>query len=198
MNIFVLDLDPKACAEYHCDAHLVKMITEHNQILGSIAYTARGVQRKKDITADFVLEHFQGFPRKCEDGSPKPYGIGYTNHPCTKWASSSAGNYEWLCQLTRQMCKEYTRRYGRVHAGEAICNWYSQNRPLIKSLPLTPFAQAMPEVCKSDNVVAAYQNYYVQYKSGFARWRHSDTPSWYTAGLLQQSLLKSNDERDER
>lgn len=28
MNIFVLDLDPKTCAAYHCDKHVVKMIVE--------------------------------------------------------------------------------------------------------------------------------------------------------------------------
>ena len=64
MNIFVLDLDPTKCAEYHCDTHLVKMITEHNQILGSIAYTARGIHRKKDITDEFIDKHFQEFPRQ--------------------------------------------------------------------------------------------------------------------------------------
>ena len=28
MNIFVLDNDPRQCAEYHCDKHVVKMILE--------------------------------------------------------------------------------------------------------------------------------------------------------------------------
>jgi hypothetical protein len=54
MNIFVLDTNPELCAKYHCDIHLCKMITEHNQILGSIAYTARGIKRKADITPGCV------------------------------------------------------------------------------------------------------------------------------------------------
>ena len=32
MNIFVLDLDPRRCARYHCDFHVGKMITETAQI----------------------------------------------------------------------------------------------------------------------------------------------------------------------
>ena len=60
MNIFILDLDPEKCARYHCNKHLVKMITEHNQILGSIAYTARGVHRKADITTEFIQKTFRG------------------------------------------------------------------------------------------------------------------------------------------
>ena len=37
MNIFHLDKDPKICAEYHCDKHIVKMILETAQML-STAY----------------------------------------------------------------------------------------------------------------------------------------------------------------
>jgi hypothetical protein len=180
MNIFVLDLDPQKCAEYHCDSHIVKMITEHNQILGSIAYTARGISRKKDITPEFIDKHFQGFPRKETDGRPRPYGIGYKNHPCTVWTAASMQNYLWLCTLTLEMCKEYTKRYKRKHAGEDICRWYYSNMPAtLPMLRMTPFAQAMPEDCKNIDAVIAYRNYYIKYKARFAKWAHSDTPDWF-------------------
>jgi len=178
MNIFILDTNPELCAKYHCDKHLVKMITEHNQILGSIAYTARGISRKKDITPGFVKEYFQGFPRQL-DGEPHPYGIGFKNHSCTTWAAKSLSNYKWLCQLTLEMCKEYTRRYGRKHAGEAICSWYYQNAPNLSLSGMTPFAQAMPIDCKNPDAVVAYRQYYKKHKVRFAKWAHSPTPSWY-------------------
>jgi hypothetical protein len=178
MNIFVLDTNPKKCAEYHCDKHLVKMITEHNQILGSIAYTARGVNRKKDITSDFI-EGFVGFPRSRE-GRPHPYGIGFQNHPCTTWARECQENYAWLCELTLEMCKEYTKRYGRKHAGEAICQWYYKNAPFLPVYgKMTPFAQAMPDSCKNENAVVAYRNYYIKHKARFAKWAHSPKPNWF-------------------
>jgi len=180
MNIFVLDLDPQKCAEYHCDKHLVKMLVEHCQILGSIAYTARGITRKKDITPEFVNKHFAGFPRKNEDGGPRPYGIGYKNHPCTTWAAASIQNYLWLCNLTLRMGDEYTKRYGRKHACEDICRWYYSNMPAsLPMLQMTNFAQAMPEDCKNENAVIAYRNYYIKHKSKFARWAHSQTPNWW-------------------
>jgi hypothetical protein len=178
MNIFVLDLDPALCAQYHCDKHLIKMIVEHCQILGSIAYTARGITRKKDITPEFILKHFQGFPRS-RDGQPHPYGIGFKNHPCTQWAGHSFDNYVWLCKLTLEMCKEYTRRYKKKHVGEAIANWYYANPPELPLKGMTPFAQAMPDVCKNPNPVTAYRDYYKQYKARFAKWAHSPTPKWY-------------------
>lgn len=178
MNIFVLDTEPEACARYHCNKHISKMIVEHCQILGSIAYTARGVQRKKEITPDFVNQVFPDFPRK-EDGNPKPYGIGYPNHPCTKWASKSLGNYRWLTDLTHQMCLEYTRRYGRKHAGEEINRWYASNHPELPMLGITEFAQAMPEDCKNQDAVKAYRDYYIRYKSHFAKWPKDRTPDWW-------------------
>jgi hypothetical protein len=179
MNVFVLDLDPQKCAEYHCNKHLVKMITEHNQILGSIAYTARGIQRKKEITPEFVKQVFQGFPRKHADGSPNPYGIGYANHPCTKWAADSKENYEWLCELNIRMCQEYTLRYGRIHAGELITNFYAKNAPKLPSRGMTKFAQAMPEDCKNEYAPTAYRNYYIKHKAQFAKWPADRVPHWW-------------------
>jgi hypothetical protein len=178
MNIFILDEDVKKCAEYHCDKHLVKMITEHNQILGSIAYTARSINRKKDITPEFIDRHFQGFPRQ-KDDKPHPYGIGFKNHPCTTWAANSFDNYIWLCKLNLEMCYEYTRRYGRIHAGEAITNWYLENVPKMVIKGMTPFVQAMPDDCKNPNAVVAYRNYYNKHKVRFAKWAHSPAPEWF-------------------
>jgi hypothetical protein len=178
MNIFVLDTNPELCAKYHCDKHLVKMITEHNQILGSIAYTSRGITRKSDITKA-VTDSFIGFPRVHADGSPNPYGIGYKTHPCTQWAAASHLNYKWLCDLTLEMCKEYSRRYKKTHAGEDICEWYFTNAPFLPVTSMTPFAQAMPESCKvPGDAVSAYRKYYMEYKRRFARWKTGEPPWW--------------------
>lgn len=179
MNIFVLDNSPSTCAKYHCDSHLVKMITEHNQILGSIKWHSIGVLKKKDISPSHY-SFFAGFPRKHEDGTPHPYGIGYMNHPCTVWARECLENFEWLCQLTLEMCNEYTRRYKKIHKGEYILKWYYENKPHLKSLgQMTPFVQAMPTDVKNEtDAVSAYRNYYIKYKT-FAKWKHSDIPHWY-------------------
>jgi hypothetical protein len=46
MNIFYLDEDPKICAQYHCDKHVVKMIIEYAQLFS---------------TAHRVLDGFEGY-----------------------------------------------------------------------------------------------------------------------------------------
>lgn len=178
MNIFILDTDPRKCAEYHCNKHLVKMITEHNQILGTISYIRRGIKNKKEITEDFIYKNFQGFPRQ-KDDKPFPYGIGFVNHPCTKWVNTSSSNYKWLTELTHEMCKEYTKRYGRKHAGEDINFWYRDNMPEIPDIGLTQFSQAMPDDCKMSDPIEGYRNYYKKYKVRFAKWQHGQTPKWY-------------------
>jgi len=179
MNIFILDLNPQTCAEYHCNKHLVKMITEHNQILGSTAYTARGIHRKKDITLQFSTATFKGFPRKHADGAEHPYGIGYVHHPCTKWSTESAENYNWLCKLNLEMCKEYTLRYKKIHAGQAITEWYVNNMPTLPSIGITKHAQAMPVACKNPDVVKAYREYYSKHKSSIAKWPDDRVPTWW-------------------
>ena len=189
MNIFVLDTDPAKCAEYHCDKHLIKMIVEHNQILGSIAHKWRGVTKRSEITPEYTWKNFKNFPRLNELGEPHPYGIGYLNHPCTQWASKSLGNYRWLCTLNAEMCKEYTKRYGKKHAGEDITSWYATNHPELPMLGVTPFALAMPEILKGDDPVHAYRLYYASHKVYFAKWK-SGEPAWW-AQYLQLVKEKS-------
>lgn len=184
MNIFILDIDHQKCAEYHCDKHICKMILESNQILGSIAYTARGINKKTEITPEFIQDTFQGFPRKDKLNNILPYGIGFKNHPCTRWAASSRHNYSWLVLLNLELCKEYTKRYKRIHSGEAIAKWYSDNRPVLPILGQTDFVQAMPEDCKvPGDAPAAYRKYYVKHKARFAKWAHSSIPEWFTTML---------------
>lgn len=182
MNIFVLDTDASLAATYHCDKHVVKMITEHNQMLGSVNHTARGARTKKDIDREFIDTHFQDFPRLDEKGFLKPYGIGYKNHPCTVWTGKSLENYKWLCDLTIALCKEYTLRYGKVHAGEIIVNWYSSNVPVFDRVEKTPFALAMPEHLKSADAVDSYRSYYASHKAKFAKWKIKE-PWWWSKHL---------------
>lgn len=179
MNIFVLDLDPKKCAEYHANKHVVKMITEHNQIFGSIAYLARDIKKKKEITDDFTQKHFQNFPRK-KNGEIHPYGIGYINHPCTKWAAESNKNYDWLVKMNLELCKVYSKRYhNRIHKGEAITKWYDKNRPKLPNIEMTPFALAMPDDVKNSDPVIAYRNYYKKYKKDIVVWPENEIPGWF-------------------
>jgi hypothetical protein len=152
MNIFVVDSDPKIAARQLCDKHVVKMILESAQMLCSAF-----------------------------ESGEAPYKRSYYNHPCTKWARESQANYEWLLTHAYELCEEYLLRYGKIHKSLDAIDW-CDNHSHELDLPdvgLTPFAQAMPEEYKNDDVVQAYRNYYNGEKSYFAKWKSKLVPEWF-------------------
>jgi len=162
MNRFVLDLDPKLAAEYHCNKHVVKMIVEECQMLST---AHRLLSDDLSSEEDKIL-----------------YNAVYMNHPCAIWVRQTSGNYEWAYALLENLCQEYTLRYERVHKSSQLLP-YLQYLPkgIVKS-PLTDFAQAVPEDCKHDNPVIAYQKYYREHKSSFAKWTKRSVPTWFGEG----------------
>jgi hypothetical protein len=151
MNIFVLDLDHRKCAQEHVDKHVVKMILEYSQILSTV--------RRKF-------------------GQPAPYKSTHINHPCTKWAGQSAENYEWLHGLLGELLAEYTHRYQKVHASQKHFDSLALDFH-IPRLGLTNFAQAMPDACKHKSPVVAYRTYYKTEKTHIASWKGRQVPEWW-------------------
>jgi len=155
MNIFVLDTDPKTCAVYHNDKHVVKMILETAQLLCGV-------------------HHITESPYEI------PYKLSHKNHPCAIWARDCYENYVWLCDLGMELCAEYTYRYGKRHKSQDIIEWCIVNKPNIPTKgDITPFALAMPIECKVGDAVASYREYYKQEKKGFAVWKNRQTPQWF-------------------
>ena len=95
-------------------------------------------------------------------------------------------NYYWLAEHAYGLCKEYTRRYKKVHKSEDMISLIRFRKP--KNIPIadsiTPFAQAMPDEYKNSDAVEAYRAYYLGEKTAFAKWSYSDTPSWYAKELV--------------
>lgn len=156
MNIFVLDRSPSKAATYACDKHVVKMILETAQLLCSAYPDAY----------------------KCGSCGEVPYKKTHYNHPCSKWARASSDNYEWLLAHGDALCEEYTNRYGKHHKSGEVISYCDRHRPALPDIGLTPFAQAMPDVYKSEDPVAAYRSYYKGEKSSFATWKNGP-PHWY-------------------
>ena len=156
MNIFYLHNDPQICAEYHCDKHVVKMILEYAQLLS---------------TAHHEL-----------DGEPsiECYKSTHKNHPSAVWARQSKRHYRWLYRLLSHTCREYSKRYIKIHATEA--------KGIVSNLMQLPYQlqatgcedppQCMPNEYKSINTIRAYRNYYIGEKGRFAKWKNG-SPSWW-------------------
>lgn len=153
MNIFALSHDPVECAIWHMDKHIVKMPLESAQML---------------CTTLNELGHITS------------YKSVHRKHPCTIWAGISRDNFSWLCDLGIQLCKEYTFRYGKIHASAKVIAECFNLKNNLPSGSLTPFAQAMPDEFKDPESITAYRNYYKGGKSHIASWKLRTIPEWYS------------------
>jgi len=153
MNIFYLDSDPKKCAEYHNDKHVVKMILETAQLLCGVHWV---------------------------NGGEAPYKLSHKNHPCSIWVRSSLENYLWLCELGLELCEEYSYRYGKKHKSQQIIEWCVVNKPKIPDVPFQDPPRAMPDTFKVDDVTQSYRNYYIGEKKYFSKWKNRQTPLWFS------------------
>ena len=160
MNIFYLDEDPKLCAQYHCDKHVCKMIIEGVQLLS---------------TAHWMT------------GGEAPYKKTHVNHPSNKWVRESLSNYVWLCDMTMELCKEYTHRYGKRHKTQQHLEWCMVNLPNIEDKGFTEIPQAMPDECKRENPIDGYRNYYNIEKAYMCKWKNREIPEWFNP--IQLSLV---------
>ena len=176
MNIFYLHEDAKTCAQQHVDKHCVKMILEYAQLLSTAHRVLDGTEctvlsktgRKKmtytlpDVERDALL-----------------YKATHPNHPSAKWARHTAANYGWLYRLFRELCAEYTFRYGKVHLTDTKLSKLLKNPP--KNIPSGEFSppwRAMPDDYKVDDTMQSYRNYYNGAKTNMFSWKNRPTPDW--------------------
>jgi hypothetical protein len=152
MNIFYLDSNPRKCAQYHNNKHVVKMILETAQLLCGSHWAT---------------------------GGEAPYKLSHKNHPCSIWVRDDLNNYLWLCELGINLCWEYKHRYGKTHKSYDIILWCCDNHPRIPNNQFTPPALAMPDVYKEKCHVQSYRNYYMGEKRDFSSWKYRDVPSWF-------------------
>ena len=90
MNIFVLDTRPALAAQYHNNAHCIKMILETAQLLSTAIWYHHNAQDFSSL------------------GLYKPSHI---KHPCALWTKTSRANFLWLCELGLALCEEKRFRY---------------------------------------------------------------------------------------
>lgn len=152
MNVFVLDKDMQKSAEYTCDKHVVKMITEHVQLLCTTYYS-------------------------CGMDSYSPYKKSHYNHPIAIWLRQSLSHWIWLRDYTLVLYNEYKYRYNdRNHKAGEICK--TLTTPDIEDKGFTKMPCSMPDKYKVDSVVESYRNYYNGEKLRFAKYTKRDIPYW--------------------
>lgn len=163
MNIFFLDNEPSICAQQHPDKHCTKMILEYSQLLSTAHHEFDSYWARKGLV----------------------YKPTHRNHPCAIWVRESANNYMLLFTLFKELCKEYTYRYGKVHKTD------SEKSEILFHVPdglqfsmVTKPAQAMPDEYKCDDVVEAYRRYFNAEKRDLFSWKNRPVPEWVDSNTL--------------
>jgi len=180
MNIFVLDRNPEIAAREMCDKHVVKMIVESAQMLSTCHRMLDGTYEKRpSISGKRMVPYY-----KLDDWREDTiYKAVHFKHPCNIWIRETSTNYNWLVKHFGALLREYNIRYGKHHKCESLFDAFVCLPDNITNGPLTEFAQAMPDDCKTTNVVEAYRNYYVKHKRDFATWKGREVPLWFTQAV---------------
>ena len=88
----------------------------------------------------------------------------------------------WMYDHMIALMNEYTHRYDKHHSTERLI--VPLKKPpiiLLETLQkeFTDPPQCMPDYCKGNDTVSAYQTYYILEKSDFATWKRRDRPEWF-------------------
>ena len=165
MNIFFLHTDPRKCARWHCDKHVVKMLLETCQLL----YTCHWIIDGNVSDAPFL-----------RNTDVRGYKKSHANHPCAKWVRSSAFCYMWLSTLGMELLREYNFRYpGKKHGCAIHIEWLHKNLPkgLVNKGWIEP-PKAMPDIYKNGDAVSSYRKYYIGAKSSILNYSRRGRPHW--------------------
>lgn len=191
MNLFILDQDIQANATAYYDTHVVKMPTEHFQMisfnirkhcgntatphlllpgekLGILEDGKVGILEETLVCARFNKAHY--------------------NHPCTVWARQSVDNTLYMVELTQQLEKEWRMRYGHaadkrhksVERMEQLLEHdvYKQWATHVGRKGLTPFAKAVPDDWKKLDTISAYRQTYRNEKASLRKYTNQQAPAW--------------------
>ena len=179
MNIFYIDSDPRQCAEWMVDRHVIKMVLETAQLLSTAHRVLDGLEvqlelekhgkvRKKKV---WVLD---------DDRNDVLYNATHINHPSAIWCRESVENYNWLVDHLHALGQEYIYRYGKRHATIEKCFYPLQSPPHgLRAWDWTKPPSAMgPEFIISDDPVVNYRNYYKYGKAALHSWKNRQPPEW--------------------
>lgn len=178
MNIFVLSANEIACAQYHSDKHVVKMIVETAQLLSTAHRVLDGTMRVETSATGRKVKRWS---HPLPEMDKVLYLASHINHPCAIWVRENVHNYMWTFRLFRELMNEYTVRYGKTHKCDAMLSTLvSPPRNIPAAAGRSEFVQAVPEERKiPGDAVTAYRNLYMNEKRELAVWKHTQRPDWF-------------------
>ena len=111
------------------------------------------------------------------------YKPAYPKHPMTIWVGESVENFNYAHLLGKELGKQYTHRYDKIHKSSNIINAFHNGRlqnveDRFPTQYFTPPPQCMPDEYKHKNYITAYRQYYIGEKKRFAKYTKIDFPDF--------------------
>jgi hypothetical protein len=162
VNFFYLDKDPKKCAKYYCNKHILKIPIEICQILSKVHYEINSkIDYNKIYKNSSVVKNTIG-----------PY--------C--WVKESLDNYIWANKLGLELINEYKFRYNKTeHKTESILHFLYENLPNLPKIGITKFKGTnkydMFQYISNDPIICARYNY-AEMKCINDKWNKDGPPDW--------------------
>lgn len=110
----------------------------------------------------------------------QPPKRGYYHHRCSKWIRLSRANFDWAIDHALALCREYTYRYGKIHANQQVIEEIASQEFEFPYEEMTKFALAVADDCLDRRVGAidAYRDYYVTHKNHLLTYTRREVPYW--------------------
>ena len=168
-----MDYDPKICASYYCNKHVVKIPIEIAQLLSKI---------HNELKESNNLDQYYKNPQMISK-----------NIPIYIWIKQSKQNYLWTVELGIALIDEYKFRYDKSdHKTEKVLRLLKNDIP--KSIPdigMTPFLMTnkfdMYQYL-SKNILLNCRFFYADVKCKNDKWNKRGKPNWFIE--MEDKLLK--------
>jgi hypothetical protein len=154
------------------------MILEAAQLLSTAHRVLDGVQYTDKTKTGRNVKRW----RLSDNRESTLYSATHINHPSAVWARQSNNNYNWLWCYLYEHCKEYTRRYGKVHKIEKD-GLLERLKTTPNNIPVDYFTQP-PSAMDAKYIISEdarvnYRNYYKYGKAHLHKWKAPALPpSW--------------------
>jgi hypothetical protein len=177
VNIFYLDNNPKLCAQMHADVHCNKMVAEYCQILSSAHRLIDGRETVKTDNKGRETIVWQ-LP---DNRDEILLAVSEPNQPINEWARANSGNYQWVFDLTQEVCNQFEQRNGKHHilVREGLLAALQSPPKNIQTGDFYVPPQALPDKFKIEGeTIKAYRNFYKSKGEKLLKWRKSNAPDW--------------------
>lgn len=164
VNFFYLHENPRICAKYYCDKHILKIPIEIAQILCNV--------------------HREYSKNKSNEILYKKCNMIRDNSIPYRWVKKSIENYKYACNLAIELINEYKFRFNKKsHKTEILLKWLQDNYPDLPKIAKTPFEVAHKyEMFKyiSENPLISSRYLYAEIKCLKDKWTNRNIPKWLT------------------